>query len=178
VQGGFIVGFDSDSPSIFKQQFDFIQKSGIVTAMVGMLQAPFGTRLFERMRKEDRLVKEFSGDNTDSSTNIIPKMGQEKLREGYQQLMNALYAPKEYTQRVITFLREYNPPKVRQHLEFQHFLAFFRSIYQLGIRSVARWEFWRLLSWTLLRRPKLFPLAVTLAIYGFHFRKVNAQNFA
>ncbi len=178
VQGGFIVGFDSDSPSIFKQQFDFIQKSGIVTAMVGMLQAPFGTRLFERMRKEDRLVKEFSGDNTDSTTNIIPKMGQEKLREGYQQLMNALYAPKEYTQRVITFLREYNPPKVRQHLEFQHFLAFFRSIYQLGIRSVARWEFWRLLSWTLLRRPKLFPLAVTLAIYGFHFRKVNAQNFA
>jgi hypothetical protein len=178
VQGGFIVGFDSDSPMIFKQQFDFIQKSGIVTAMVGMLQAPFGTRLFERMRKEDRLVKEFSGDNADGSTNIIPKMGQQNLREGYQQLMNALYAPKEYTQRVITFLREYNPPKIRQHLEFQHFLAFFRSIYQLGIRSVARWEFWRLLSWTLVRKPKLFPLAVTLAIYGFHFRKVNAQNFA
>jgi radical SAM superfamily enzyme YgiQ (UPF0313 family) len=178
VQGGFIVGFDSDSPMIFKQQFDFIQKSGIVTAMVGMLQAPFGTRLFERMSKENRLVKEFSGDNTDSSTNIIPKMGQDKLREGYQQLMNALYAPKEYTQRVITFLREYNPPKIRQHLEFQHFLAFFRSIYQLGIRSVARWEFWRLLSWTIVRKPKLFPLAVTLAIYGFHFRKVNSQNFA
>jgi radical SAM superfamily enzyme YgiQ (UPF0313 family) len=172
VQGGFIVGFDSDGPSIFKQQFDFIQKSGIVTAMVGMLQAPHGTRLFERLRREDRLVKEFTGDNADGSTNIVPKMGLEKLRDGYKRLMDALYAPKEYTQRVITFLREYNPPKIRQHLEFQHVLAFFRSIYQLGIRSVARWEFWRLLIWTLLRKPKLFPLAVTLAIYGFHFRKV------
>ena len=37
VQGGFIVGFDNDSPAIFQQQIDFIQKSGIVTAMVGLL---------------------------------------------------------------------------------------------------------------------------------------------
>jgi len=172
VQGGFIVGFDNDTPSIFNQQFDFIQKSGIVTAMVGMLQAPHGTRLFERMHREHRLVKEFSGDNADGSTNIIPKMGLEKLREGYKQLMAALYAPKEYTERVITFLREYNPPKIRGHLEFQHIMAFFRSIYLLGIRSVNRMEYWKLLGWTLRRRPKLFPLAVTLAIYGFHFRKV------
>jgi len=52
VQGGFIVGFDHDSPSIFQQQIDFIQKSGIVTAMVGLLQAPLGTRLYERLQKE------------------------------------------------------------------------------------------------------------------------------
>jgi len=79
VQGGFIVGFDNDTPSIFQQQIDFIQKSGIVTAMVGLLQAPLGTRLYERMQQEGRLVKEFSGDNADGSTNIIPKMGLESL---------------------------------------------------------------------------------------------------
>src|SRR5574341_118165 len=83
VQGGFIVGFDNDSPSIFQQQIDFIQKSGIVTAMVGLLQAPLGTRLYERMQKENRLVHDFSGDNVDGSTNIIPRMGLEPLREGY-----------------------------------------------------------------------------------------------
>ncbi len=172
VQGGFIVGFDSDTPSIFKQQFDFIQKSGIVTAMVGMLQAPHGTGLFERMRKENRLVKDFSGDNADGSTNIIPRMGLEPLREGYKSLMDKLYAPKQYVDRVITFLREYNPPKIRTRLEWQHILAFFRSNYLLGIRSIERLQYWRLLRWTLQHRPKLFPLAVTFAVYGYHFRKV------
>jgi hypothetical protein len=144
--------------------------------MVGLLQAPHGTRLFDRMLRENRLVKDFSGDNADGSTNIIPKMGMEKLHAGYKLLIDALYAPKEYTDRVITFLREYNPPRVSYHLEWQHFLAFFRSIYLLGIRSVERLQYWKLLAWTLLRRPKLFPMAVTLAIYGFHFRKVASQH--
>ena len=77
VQGGFIVGFDSDSPSIFQRQIDFIQKSGIVTAMVGLLQAPPGTKLYERLKKEGRLQGLFSGDNADGTTNIIPKIGPE-----------------------------------------------------------------------------------------------------
>ena len=52
VQGGFIVGFDSDTPSIFQRQIEFIQRSGIVTAMVGLLQAPYGTKLYERLAQE------------------------------------------------------------------------------------------------------------------------------
>ena len=172
VQGGFIVGFDSDSPSIFQQQIDFIQKSGIVTAMVGLLQAPLGTRLYERMQKEGRLVNEFSGDNVDGSTNIIPRMGLEPLREGYRRILNQIYAPKFYYERVLTFLREYQPSRIRFHLEPQYFLALWRSIYQLGIRGVERVQYWRLFFWTLFRRPRLFPLAITFAIYGFHFRRV------
>ena len=57
VQGGFIVGFDSDGPSIFQRQIDFIQNSGIVTAMVGLLQAPPGTKLYERLKQEGRLER-------------------------------------------------------------------------------------------------------------------------
>jgi radical SAM superfamily enzyme YgiQ (UPF0313 family) len=172
VQGGFIVGFDNDSLSIFQQQIDFIQKSGIVTAMVGLLQAPLGTRLYERMQKEGRLVNEFSGDNVDGSTNIIPRMGIQKLREGYREILSQIYAPKFYYERVRTFLREYQPPKIRVQLEPQYILALWRSIYQLGIRGVERIQYWRLFFWTLFRRPRLFPLAITFAIYGFHFRQV------
>ena len=172
VQGGFIVGFDNDPLSIFQQQIDFIQKSGIVTAMVGLLQAPLGTRLYERMKKEGRLVNEFSGDNVDGSTNIIPKMGLEPLREGYRKILSQIYAPQFYYDRVLTFLREYQPPKIRIHLEAQYVLALWRSIYQLGIRGTERIQYWRLFFWTLFRRPRLFPLAITLAIYGFHFRQV------
>ena len=172
VQGGFIVGFDNDSPSIFQQQIDFIQKSGIVTAMVGLLQAPLGTRLYDRMQREGRLVNEFSGDNVDGSTNIIPKMGLEPLREGYREILSKIYAPKFYYERVLIFLREYRPPQIRVQLEAQYILALWRSIYQLGIHGVERVHYWRLFFWTLFRRPRLFPLAITFAIYGFHFRQV------
>ena len=172
VQGGFIVGFDNDPPSIFQQQIDFIQKSGIVTAMVGLLQAPPGTRLYERLRKEGRLRNEMSGDNVDGSTNIIPKMGLETLQEGYRKLLAQIYAPNSYYERVLTFLREYHPPSIRIHLDMQYILALWRSIYRLGIRGVERVQYWRLFFWALLRRPRLFPLAITLAIMGFHFRQV------
>jgi len=172
VQGGFIVGFDHDTPSIFQQQIDFIQRSGIVTAMVGLLQAPPGTRLHERMQQEGRLVNEMSGDNVDGSTNIIPKMGMEPLREGYHKILGQIYAPQFYYERVLTFLQEYQPPKIRVPLEPQYILALGRSIYHLGIRGVERVHYWRLFFWTLFRRPQLFPLAITLAIMGFHFRQV------
>ena len=176
VQGGFIVGFDNDPPSIFQQQIDFIQKSGIVTAMVGLLQAPPGTRLYERLEQEGRLVNESSGDNVDGSTNIIPKMGLKLLREGYRKILSQIYAPKLYYERVLTFLREYQPPKIKVQLEPQYFLALWRSIYQLGICGVERVQYWRLFFWTLFHRPRLFPLAITFAIYGFHFRQVVALH--
>ncbi len=176
VQGGFIVGFDNDPPAVFQQQIDFIQKSGIVTAMVGLLQAPFGTRLYERMQKEGRLVNEFSGDNVDGSTNIIPRMGLEPLRDGYRKILEKIYAPQYYYERVLTFLREYQPPTIRVHLEPQYVLALWRSIYQLGFRGVERVHYWRLFFWTLFRRPRLFPLAITFAIYGFHFRQIVALH--
>ena len=172
VQGGFIVGFDNDTSTIFQQQIDFIQKSGIVTAMVGLLQAPPGTHLYQRLKREGRLVKDISGDNMDGSTNIIPRMGLASLREGYRKILAQIYSPKSYTDRVITFLREYQPSRAKVHWEPQYVLALGRSIYRLGILSVERVHYWRLFFWTLFRRPRLFPLAITLTIYGFHFRQV------
>ena len=111
VQGGFIVGFDNDTSTIFQQQIDFIQKSGIVTAMVGLLQAPPGTHLYQRLKREGRLVKDISGDNMDGSTNIIPRMGLASLREGYRKILAQIYSPKSYTDRVITFLARVPAPQ-------------------------------------------------------------------
>jgi radical SAM superfamily enzyme YgiQ (UPF0313 family) len=173
VTGGFIVGFDSDTRSIFQRQIDFIQKSGIVTAMVGLLQAPVGTRLYKRLKQEDRLVGQISGDNVDGTTNIIPKMDLDALCEGYRNIIRRIYSPKLYYQRIKTFLREYKAPKIESPLEFQRFLAVFRSSIRLGIFGKERFQYWKLLVWTLFSRPGLLPLAITLAIYGYHFRKVS-----
>jgi radical SAM superfamily enzyme YgiQ (UPF0313 family) len=172
VQGGFIIGFDSDTPLIFQRQIEFIQKSGIVTAMVGLLQAPIGTRLYERLKLEGRLLGKFSGDNVDGMTNIIPKMNLDVLQKGYKMVVNYLYAPKNYYARVRTFLKEYKAPKVKIGFDFEYILAFFRSIIQLGILDKERIHYWKLFFWTLFRRPRLFPLAITFSIYGYHFRQV------
>jgi len=174
VQGGFIVGFDSDPPSIFQRQMEFIQKSGIVTAMVGMLNAPPGTRLYDRMRKEGRLVGLFSGDNVDGSTNIVPKMGFDTLREGYRIMIQHIYSPRHYYKRTMTFLREYKMPKTRRvPLDFQRLIAVFRASIRLGLFGKERFQYWKILSWTLFCRPRLIPLAITFSIYGHHFRKIS-----
>ena len=178
VTGGFIVGFDSDTPSIFQRQIEFIQKSGIVTAMVGLLNAPPGTKLYERMKQEGRLIDLISGDNVDGTTNILPKMGLDALREGYEDLLQNLYSPVHYYKRARTFLREYKGPKVKTPLDFQRLLAVVRSSIRLGILGEERFQYWNTLLWTLFRRPKLLSLNITLAIYGYHFRKICKLKIA
>ncbi|MEI6846938.1 MAG: DUF4070 domain-containing protein [Chlorobiaceae bacterium] len=172
VQGGFIVGFDSDTPLIFQKQIEFIQKSGIVTAMVGILQALPGTKLYERMQKEGRLKHNSSGDNTDSNTNIVPVMDPEILRKGYTDMMKQLYAPKQYYARIRTLLQEYHAPKLKERLRLSQFMVFTRSIVMLGVVGKERFQYWKMLIWTVFHHQKALPLAVTLAIYGHHFRKV------
>ena len=172
VQAGFIVGFDSDTPSIFQTQREFIQKSGIVTAMVGLLQAPMGTKLYARMKNEGRLVSTITADNFDGTTNIIPRMDIDILIAGYRNLIKGIYSPHEYYRRVRTFLREYKLPEVCEPLDFQRVMALFRSLLRLGIFGRERFQYWGLLFWSIFRRPRTFPLAITLAIYGHHFRKV------
>ncbi len=172
VQGGFIVGFDSDKRSIFQRQIEFIQESGIVTAMVGLLQAPAGTKLYERMKKEGRIIGHMSGD-TDGTTNIIPKMGLDTLRRGYREILSYIYSPKNYNRRVKNFLLQYNAPKMIVHLDFQRVMALFRASLRIGVFSKQAFRYWELLLWTLVRRPRFTPLAITLAIYGYHFRKFS-----
>jgi len=176
VQGGFIVGFDSDTPSIFQKQFEFIQNSGIVTAMVGILQALPGTKLYDRLSNEGRLLPHSSGDNADSNTNIIPMMDPEILRKGYRELMNHLYAPRQYYQRIRTLLKEYQAPQLKSRFRMSQLMAFLRSTVMLGVIGRERFHYWRMLAWTAVNRQQALPLAITLAIYGHHFRKVCALH--
>jgi radical SAM superfamily enzyme YgiQ (UPF0313 family) len=176
VMGGFIVGFDNDPPNIFQKQIDFIQKSGIITAMVGLLQAPYGTRLYQRLKVEGRVIDQISGDNVDGTTNIIPKMDLRLLKEGYRDILEQIYSPKLFYERAINFLQDYNPASASVHVEFQEILAFFRTVFRLGIAGVERTYYWRLVLWTLFRFPRKFPLAIAITIYGFHFRMVNEHH--
>ena len=174
VQGGFIVGFDNDSPTVFEKQFRFVQESGIATAMVGILMALRGTKLHRRLSAEGRIIAGASGNNTDIFLNFVPRMPPDILVSGYRNLICTIYAPANYYRRVITFLKEYRPSPRHSYfrLQFRDIRAFFTSILFLGILGAERCHYWKIVLWSLLRKPRLLPLAITLAIYGFHYRKM------
>lgn len=177
VQGGFILGFDNEQPSIFDQIIGFIQESGIVTAMVGLLNAPRGTRLYERLAAEDRLLNDSTGDNTDASINFVPKMGLEDLVCGYRRVVDTLYCSEHYHRRIITFLKNYQPLRNhRRRLSLTDLKTMCRTSWHLGVVGQDRYWYWRLVLWTLFKKPQQLETAITLAVHGFHFRKISSQN--
>jgi len=166
VQGGFIVGFDNDHPKIFEELTNFIQQSGIVTAMVGLLNAPKGTNLEKRLISEGRMLQDFTGNNTDFTINFIPKMDSEKLMDGYKSILKTIYSPKYFYERVMVFMKDFEPKKKKVfHLNPNYILALFRSIYKLGVLGEERIYYWKLFIWTLFRKPQLFSLAILFSYY-------------
>jgi radical SAM superfamily enzyme YgiQ (UPF0313 family) len=179
VQAGFIVGFDSDKPSVFDKLINLIQDSGVVTAMVGLLNAPRGTKLYKKLMRENRLSKPPTGDNMDCTMNFIPKMDIHQLLDGYQKVLNTIYSPKRYYKRIKIFLKNYNiSNKTRLKVSYCNIKAFFRSTWQIGMIEKGKIHYWMLILWSL-KSPRRLALAVRLSIYGFHFRKmlehVNSQ---
>jgi radical SAM superfamily enzyme YgiQ (UPF0313 family) len=187
VQGGFIVGFDSDQTTVFDKQIDFIQESGIATAMVSLLFAFPGTRLYERLKQENRLLPTNIGENAYGAINFIPRMGREALISGHKHVLKTIYSPKYYYERVKTFLVAHNSRKRRGgRLELDHVKAFLKSTWLMGVKDVERRYYWMLLAFTLLNHPRSFPASVRLAVTGYHFRKdieeyiskPNTEDFA
>ena len=174
VQGGFIIGFDNDPPTIFEKLTNFIQESGIATAMVGLLNAPRGTKLQKRLLEQGRLLSDFTGNNTDFSINFVPQMNPEILLNGYKKVLKTIYSPKFYYARVMRFLKDFEPMiKKEFHFNPNYIAALFKSMFKLGVLGEERIYYWKLFFWSLFRKPKLFSQAILLAIYGFHFRKVS-----
>ncbi|MGD8780300.1 MAG: DUF4070 domain-containing protein [Ignavibacteria bacterium] len=175
VSAGFIVGFDNDPEDIFDRQINFIQKSGIVTAMVGLLNAPIGTKLFKRLKSENRLLQNFSGNNMDSSINFIPKMNYKELMKGYSKILSTIYSQKEFYNRMKKFLNDYSQPAWEKITpSVTQIKAFIKLILKLGFLEKDKRYFWKLFALSIFKYPKKFMVSMTLAVYGFHFRKVVA----
>ncbi len=178
VMGGFILGFDHDPISIFESQIDFIQRSAIVTAMVSILYAPARTRLWYRLKRANRLLKGGTGDNTDGTINFIPKMDLGVLVSGYKHVVHTIYSPKNYYARVRMFPKEYKPnAKARPWSKFEGYqlVALMKSMFILGIKERGKKYYWKLFFSTLRKYPQSFGLAMTLAVQGYHLRKVYAK---
>jgi len=172
VSAGFIVGFDNDDVSIFRRQIKFIQKTGIVVAMIGLLQALPGTRLYERLKRENRLLIESSGNNTDFSINFVPKIDTEILINGYKQIVHTVYSQKYYYDRVLTFIQNYKPYINVNTFDLTAIFAVIKSIIYMGILDKSRFYYWKTFFISLFKYPHAFTKFITMSIYYAHFQKV------
>ena len=172
VMGGFIVGFDSDPPDIFARQFDFIQRTGVVTAMVGLLTALPQTALYQRLAREGRLIAETCGNNTDAAINFVTHLDREFIVSGYKELMRKLYAPHSYYRRIRAFLRTFEPQGPAMRLSPSDIKAFVKSLWLLGVWHKGRRGYWGIFWWALLSGPRKFQAAMELSIIGHHFRRI------
>jgi radical SAM superfamily enzyme YgiQ (UPF0313 family) len=171
VTAGFIIGFDSDDETIFNRQFNFIQEAGVSKAMIELLQALPGTKLYKRLEAEKRLITTSSGINLDSTINFIPKMEKEILIKGYDDLIKKAYSPKYYFERLNNFLKYYKPSRIVPiNKRIKPFL--FKIYFIHKYLPKGKIYFWKLIAETLLKRPDCLSSALDNSILYIHFGKV------
>ena len=172
ISGGFIVGFDTDTPSIFQKQIEFIQQSGIPLPIVNIMKAPPGTELFDRIKREGRLSKEFAF--TEGETNIVPMMDEKILYDGFIDLISNIYHPEKSYERLIQFFNTYKFPKtsikVPLRYDIQDIRMAIRIFYLLGIKDQNRKYFWKLISWAFVNNHKFLDKALfyVIMVYQMH----------
>jgi radical SAM superfamily enzyme YgiQ (UPF0313 family) len=181
VMGGFILGFDTDREDIFDRMVEFIQKSGIPIAMVGLLQAMPGTQLFRRLWREGRILDVGDGDNTFCDRlNFLPRMDAAKLLEGYHEVMKRIYSCEAYYERVKLYLSRTNPPHKMQTsrqkwLTKSNARALVTSIVRQGVFGRHQWSYWKFLAEAATRYRRCFGAAMTLAVMGYHFQVMTQK---
>src|ERR1039457_6220653 len=185
VMGGFILGFDTDREDIFDRMVEFIQKSGIPVAMVGLLQAMPGTQLFQRLRKEGRILDAGHGDNTDDKLNFVPAMDATQLVEGYRSVLKRIYSCEAYYERVKLDLSRTHPRPSKESERAQrtrqkwltkgNARAFVTSIIRQGVLGKQRWSYWKFLMSVATRYRHCVGAAMTLAVMGYHFQVMTSR---
>lgn len=175
VMAGFIVGFDSDDESIFARQLEFINQTGITWAMAGVLQAPPTTALFDRMKREGRLIEDSQATTNFSPPNFRTVMPLLVLLHGLAGLLTALYTPEAFFGRAFRSIESWRPRPTQRppKLPFTYNVrVLFASIWHQGIRSQYRSAFWRF-TLQMVRHWALQPAKIWLGTMAL----MSAQHF-
>ena len=179
VQGGFILGLDSDDETVFDAQIEFIQQAGIPVAPIYLLTALRGTDMYERLRSENRLLEAAIGTSA-MTLNFRPELDPEVLLDGFRRVTATLYDAtlENYFQRCLNLFEHLEPVphllkpmgrnavvvatmRLRRELSKEQIPAFSRFMARVSRDS-----------------PRLLPLALRLAGLGYHFEKITRQQVA
>jgi len=169
--GTFIVGLDTDTEKVFDNLIKFIQESGIIFVVVNVLKAPPGTELYERMKRENRLLTEFEfGEN---KTNIIPIMDADTLHKGYKKVLSEVYNPQNVYERIVTNLDNLDPFKIqmyiRRKVSYREFLTFTKIIFTLGVVYKGRKYFWKSFLHTIFYKRQYLDLTILFCMLMYQY---------
>jgi radical SAM superfamily enzyme YgiQ (UPF0313 family) len=175
VTAGFIIGFDSDTENVFEQQREFIERSAIPWAMVGFLQAPPTTPLFERMLKEDRLLMDSTATSNFDPPNFRTLLPLPVLMKGYSGLLRSLYEASTFYDRCYRSLLQWQPRPSQKPPEipvWPKIEILLRSMVHQGLFSSYRKAYWKFLfrlqaRW--LFDPAKTSMGFAMLLSGHHF---------
>lgn len=173
VMAGMIVGFDHDDPTIFAEQFRFLDEARIPISMTGMLNAVPKTPLHERLKRAGRLVADTVGDQF-VFTNIVPAgMSRAELYTGYKRLLESLYDYAAFRRRAMALVlgRGDRVSSFAIAAGRDDLRVLGRILRDCVWRASPRraWLTLSLMAETLVRRPSAFRDAVSLALLHKHF---------
>ena len=175
VLAGFIVGFDSDDEAIFARQREFIERAAIPWAMVGMLQAPPTTPLYDRMKAEGRLIEDSDSITNFSAPNFRTVLPLPTLLDGLSGLLADLYKPSAYFERALHSLEVWQtkPRQTVPDTPLRHELRLMASsMWAQGVMSGYRRAYWSFL-WTVVHRYRSDPvklgMGLGLLVAAHHF---------
>ena len=177
VQGGFILGLDSDDEGVFDAQIEFIQQAGIPVAPIYLLTALRGTDMYERLRAENRLLDKQIGTNA-MTLNFKPELDPGTLIDGYRRVTATLYDPtlENYFQRCLALFEHLKAvPHLRKPLRGNAVVvAAMRVRRQLSKDQIP--AFSRFIAQVSRDHPRMLTTALRLAALGYHFERVTRQQ--
>jgi radical SAM superfamily enzyme YgiQ (UPF0313 family) len=179
--GGYIIGFDSESSQIADNMINSIQKSGICMAMIGLLYALPNTQLTRRLASEGRLFHNASRtigksdiDQTTSGLNFVTRISRVEILRNFIRIIEAIYDPSNYYKRVI-FTGLNIRPHYRHTPNFRTQLIKMRSFLRVckreGFNSTTGFNYWKMFFTVIFRNPRGIEAAVNLAAMFIHFHK-------
>ncbi len=179
IYAAMLVGMDGDPDDIFELQYDFLMKSGIPQAMISLLDVSSGTELYEKLKKQGRIVSEFKGFNTGKyELNYVPVMNPGLLLSGYLKLVGESFKPRAYFQRCFRFIKDFKLRSKPGHIAVNEGIMFVIRFLSENLFS----NYTRHFSWFLLRvlltRPRKFKKAAEIGIRGFQFYKMTQQEIS
>ncbi len=184
VMAGFIIGFDNDPDDIDRHLINFIQDSGIPSALVGLLSAIPSSPLYARLEKENRLIPAHAvrkGDATlQFAFNFKTAKDPKILVKAFTSVLREVYGePDNYFRRVENLFAHHG--KKRSPVPRLPFISFVQLFVRVALKiptSAYGRAFARFLRRVFSKYPKRLPDAVRHGVVGWHFYELTRERVA